>query len=73
MIKNMFLFVGRFVLEFNHSAPQEALSSQLHGFNYYTVMPEPGGPGGHWHPQYLADQLTLFQPGEGRSSHLLPL
>ena len=26
------------------------------------VMPEPGGP------QYLADQLTLFQPGEGRLS-----
>ena len=28
--------VGRFVLEFNHSAPQEALSSQPHGFNYHT-------------------------------------
>ena len=26
-------------------------------------MPEPGGQGGHWPPpQYLADQLTLFQP-----------
>ena len=36
-----------------------------------TVMPEPGGggQGGHWPPpQYLADQLTLFQPGEGRLS-----
>ena len=31
-------------------------------------MPEPVGPGGHWNPQYLADQLTLFQPGEGRLS-----
>ena len=30
-----------------------------------SVMPEPGG--GHCPPsQYLADQLTLFQPGEGR-------
>ena len=32
------------------------------------VMPELGGQGGHWPPQYLADQLTLFQPGEGRLS-----
>ena len=23
-------------------------------------MPEPGVP---WHPQFMADQLTLFQPG----------
>ena len=31
------------------------------------VMPEPWGPGGPLPPtQYLADQLTLFQPGEGR-------
>ena len=32
------------------------------------VMPEPGRPGGPWPPQYLADQLTLFDPGEGRLS-----
>ena len=33
-------------------------------------MPEQGGQGGHCPPpnQYLADQLTLFQPGEGRLS-----
>ena len=32
-------------------------------------MPELGGPGGPLPPpQYLADQLTLFQPGEGRLS-----
>ena len=36
-------------------------------------MPEPGGHGGHWPSQYLADQLTLFQPGEGRLSPLLLL
>ena len=33
-----------------------------------SVKPEPGGQGGHWPPQYLADQLTLFQLGEGRLS-----
>ena len=27
-----------------------------------------GGPGGPLAPQYLADQLTPFQPGEGRLS-----
>ena len=27
-----------------------------------------GGQGGHWPSQYLADQLTPFQPGEGRLS-----
>ena len=32
-----------------------------------------GSQGGHWPPKYLADQLTLFQPGEGRLSHLLLL
>ena len=37
-------------------------------FVYISVVPELGGPGGHWPPQYLADQLTLFQPGEGRLS-----
>jgi hypothetical protein len=35
---------------------------------YDPVMPEPGGPGGLLAPQYLAAQLTLFQPGEGRLS-----
>ena len=30
------------------------------------MVPEPGGPGGPLAPQYLADQLTLFKPGEGR-------
>ena len=29
--------------------------------------------GGHWPPQYLADQLTLFQPGVGRLCPPLPL
>ena len=33
------------------------------------VMPELGGQGGHWTPQYLADQLTLFQLGGG---HIIP-
>ena len=33
------------------------------------MVPEPGEPGGPLAPiQYLADQLTLFQPGEGRLS-----
>ena len=27
-----------------------------------------GGPGGHWSPQFLADQLTLLQPGR-RADH----
>ena len=37
-------------------------------------MPEPGGgQGGHWPPQYLADQLTLFEPGRADYSHLLLL
>ena len=31
-------------------------------------MPKPGGLRGPLAPQYLADQLTLFQPGEGRLS-----
>ena len=31
---------------------------------YVSVMPEPGGGGQG--VKYLADQLTLFQPGEGR-------
>ena len=38
-----------------------------------TVMPEPGGQGGHWPLQYLADQLTLFQPGRADYPHLLQL
>ena len=37
-------------------------------------MPEPGGPGGRMaSPQYLADQLTLFQPGRANNPHLLLL
>ena len=32
-----------------------------------------GGRGGHWPPQYLADQLTLFKPGVGRLCPPLPL
>ena len=41
----------------------------------WAVMPEPGGPGhwGHWPPQYLADQLTLFEPGRADYPHLLLL
>ena len=35
------------------------------------VMPEPGGKQGA--PQYLADQLTLFQPGRADYPHLLLL
>ena len=30
-----------------------------------------GGQGGHWPPQYLADQLTLFQPWGADSAHPL--
>ena len=32
-----------------------------------------GGQGGHWPPQYLADQLTLFQPGRADYPHLMLL
>ena len=35
-----------------------------------SVMPEPGGPGGPLAPQYLADQLTPFQPGRADYPHL---
>ena len=35
------------------------------------VVPEPGGPGGSLAPQYLADQLTLFEPGRADYPHLL--
>ena len=38
-----------------------------------TVMLEPGGQWGHWPPQYLADQFTLFQPGRADHPHLLLL
>ena len=31
-----------------------------------SVVPEPGGPGGPLAPQYLADQLTIFEPGGGQ-------
>ena len=35
----------------------EALGKKIH----LPVMPEPGGGhGGHWPPEYLADQLNLF-------------
>ena len=30
-----------------------------------------GGQGGHWPPQYLADQLTLFRPWGADSAHPL--
>ena len=33
-------------------------------------MPEPGGPGGPLAPQYLSDQLTLFEPGRADYPHL---
>ena len=36
-------------------------------------MPEPRGPGGLLAPQYLADQLTLFQTGRADYSHLILL
>ena len=36
-----------------------------------SVVPEAEGPGGHWPPQYLADQLTLIQPGRADYPHLL--
>ena len=29
--------------------------------------------GGHWPPQYFADQLTLFEPGRADYPHLLLL
>ena len=32
-----------------------------------------GGQGGHWPPQYLADQITLFEPGRADYPHLLLL
>ena len=38
-----------------------------------SVMPEPGGPGGPWPHQYLADQLTLFEPGRADYPPLLLL
>ena len=41
-----------------------------------SVMPELGGlgrPGDHWPSQYLADQLSLFQPGRADYPHLLLL
>ena len=38
-----------------------------------TVMPEPGGQGSHWSPQYFADQLTLFEAGRADYPHLLLL
>ena len=30
-----------------------------------------GGQGGHWPPQYFADQLTLFELGRADYPHLL--
>ena len=38
-----------------------------------TVMLESGGQGGHWPPQYLAHQLTLFETGRADYPHLLLL
>ena len=40
----------------------------------YAGMPEPGmpgvpGPGCYWQPPFLADQLTLFQPGQTDFAH----
>ena len=32
------------------------------------VVPEPGGPGGPLAPQYLADQLTLYQLGRAEGT-----
>ena len=32
-----------------------------------------GGQGGHWPPQYFADQLTLFELGRADYPHLLLL
>ena len=46
----------------------------IHNFqsSIVTVMPEPGGArGATGPPQYLADQLTLFQPREGILSLIL--
>ena len=42
---------------------------------HLTVMPEPGGPGGPLPPppQYLADQLTLFEPRRADYPHLVLL
>ena len=42
--------------------------------HYQTLsVPEPGGQGDHWPPQYLADQLTLFKPGRADYPHPLLL
>ena len=42
-----------------------------------SVMPEPGAGGqgqeGQWPPQYMPDQLTLFEPGRADYPHLLLL
>ena len=44
-------------------------------FNFNSVVPEPGGGPGEALAslQYLADQLTLLQPGRADYPHLLPL
>ena len=44
-----------------------------HAVNYLQWCRNRGGQGGHWPPQYLVDQLTLFQPGRGDFPHLLLL
>ena len=36
-------------------------------------MPKPGGAGGPVAPQYMPDQLTLFEPGRADYPHLLLL
>ena len=40
------------------------------GFKGHPVMPELERPGGPLAPQYLADQLTLFEPGRADYPHL---
>ena len=57
----------------NQKRPAFSKKLDLLRYTYNTVVPEPGGPGGHWPPQYFADQLTLFEPGRADYPHLLLL
>ena len=53
---------------------QKTKNQKLKGWVLYTVVPEPGGPGGPLAPPpYFADQLTLFEPGRADHPHLLLL